>query len=181
MATQKRTSDFRNSKEKKMNWYLIIKFFHIIAVVMFVGGVFARQLVHRFAKISTDIQAFATFNHAAGQIENILVIPGSNATLVLGIILGLSGGLPILGFLQGAAKNWLLVSNILIIGGLVIVLTVFIPRGKKFESMLQAALAKGEITSELHAAMDDRVVNFAHLYQEISLIAIVALMVLKPF
>ena len=28
-----------------MNWYLIVKFFHIIAVAIAVGGMFARQLV----------------------------------------------------------------------------------------------------------------------------------------
>lgn len=164
-----------------MNWYGIIKFLHIIAVIMFVGGLFARQLVRRYAKKTNDIQVFATLNHAAGQIESILVIPGSQATLVLGVILALIGGSPILGFLQGASQNWLLVSNILLIGTLVIIPTIFIPRGKKFEPMLQAALARGEITSELHAAMDDNVVELAHLYEEISIIAIVALMVLKPF
>jgi hypothetical protein len=59
--------------------------------------------------------------------------------------------------------------------------TVFLPRGKKFDSLLQAAMAKGEITPELRAAMDDAVVKLAHLYEEVSVIAIVILMVLKPF
>jgi len=164
-----------------MNWYSLIKFLHIVAVSMFVGGLFARQLIRRSAKQTNDIHVFATLNHAAGKVESILVIPGSQATLVLGIILALIGRVPILGFLQGASQNWLLVSNILLIGTLVIVPTIFIPRGKKFEPLLQSALAKGEITSELHAAMNDNVVKLAHLYEEVSIIAIVALMVLKPF
>jgi uncharacterized membrane protein len=164
-----------------MNWYIVVKLLHIIAVIMFVGGLFARQLVRSYAKKTDDIKIFATLNNAAGRIESILVIPGSAATLVLGVILALIGGFPIFGFLQGASQNWLLVSNILLIGSLVIVPTVFIPRGKKFEPMLQAALVKGEITSELRAAMDDDVVKLAHLYEEVSVIAIVALMVLKPF
>jgi len=164
-----------------MNWYIAIKFLHIIAVIMFVGSLFARQLVRRYANQTNDIRVFTTLSHAAGKIEGILVIPGSQATLVLGIILALIGHFPILGFLQGASQNWLLVSNILLIVILVLVPTIFIPRGKKFEPILQAALAKGEVTQELRATMDDKVVKLAHLYEEIATIIIVALMVLKPF
>lgn len=164
-----------------MNWYIVLKFLHIISVIMFVGGLFARQLVRSYAKKTDDVKMFATLNFASGRIESTLVIPGSAAALVLGVILALIGGIPIFGFLQGASQNWLLVSNILLIGSLVIVPTVFIPRGKKFDPVLQSALAKGEITSEVRAAMDDSVVNLAHLYEEVSLVAIVALMVLKPF
>lgn len=122
-----------------MNWYIVLKFLHIISVIMFVGGLFARQLVRSHAKKTDDIKMFAALNFAAGRIESTLVIPGSAAALVLGIILALIGGVPIFGFLQGGSQNWLLVSNILLIGSLVIVPTVFIPRGKKFDPVLQAA------------------------------------------
>jgi uncharacterized membrane protein len=164
-----------------MNLYLMIKFFHIVAVIMAIGGVFARQLIRQQAKKTNDIQLFATFSQAAGKIENAMVIPGMNAVMVLGVILALTSGSPILGFLQGASQNWLLVSNILLVIGLVLIPTVFIPRGKKFEPILEAALAEERITPELHAAMDDKVVQNAHLYQEVSILVIIALMVLKPF
>jgi uncharacterized membrane protein len=164
-----------------MNWYLVIKFLHIIAVVMAIGGVIARQLIRQQAKKTNDIQLFATFSQAAGKIESAMVIPGLNAVMVLGIILALISGSPIFGFLQGASQNWLLVSNLLLIVTLIIIPTIFIPRGKKFEPILQEALAKGQITSELRAAMNDNTVKLAHLYEEVSIIAIVALMVLKPF
>ena len=52
---------------------------------------------------------------------------GSSAALVLGIILALMAGFPILGFLQGASENWLLASNLLLLG--VIVLMVLYSRG----------------------------------------------------
>ena len=164
-----------------MSWYIVVKFFHITAVILFVGGLFARQLVRRYAKKTDNVQLFATLSQAAGRIENILVIPGIQAAIVLGVILALIMGFPILGFLQGASQNWLLISNILLIGTLALVPTVLIPRGKKFEPILQAALARGQITPELRAAMDDKVVKLAHLYEEVALIIVVALMVLKPF
>jgi uncharacterized membrane protein len=164
-----------------MNWYLVIKFLHISAVIMAIGGVIARQVVRQQAKMTNEIQLFATFLRAAGKIESVMVIPGMNAVMVLGVILALISHSPILGFLQGASQNWLLVSNILLLGGLITIPTVFIPRGKKFETLLQAALSKGQITSELRAAMNDKAVKIAHLYEEVSFIAIAALMVLKPF
>ena len=68
-----------------------------------------------------------------------------------------------------------------IIGTQVIIPTMFIPRGKIFEPLLQDALIKGQITPELRAAMNDNAVKLAHLYEEVALIIITALMVLKPF
>jgi uncharacterized membrane protein len=164
-----------------MNWYILVKFLHIVAVIVCVGGLFARQLVRQHAKKLNDVGLFAAFSQAAGKIESLMVIPGMMAIMVLGVILALIGRLPILGFLQGASQNWLLVANILLIGILAIIPTVFIPRGRKFDPVLQAALAKGEMTPELRVAMDDHAVNLAHLYEEVALIVIVALMVFKPF
>jgi uncharacterized membrane protein len=164
-----------------MNWYIVVKFLHIASVIVCVGGMFARQLIRQHANKMNDIQLFATFSQAAGKIENVMVIPGMTAIMVFGVILGLLGGSPILGFLQGAQQNWLLVANILLIGILVIIPTVLVPRGKKFEPLLQDALIKGQITPELRAAMNDNIVKFAHRYEEVALIIITALMVLKPF
>lgn len=164
-----------------MNWYPVIKFLHITSVIIWVGGIFSRQLVRQYAKKMDDLHLFTTLIHAAGRIETIMVIPGAQAVIVLGVILALIGRFPIFGFLQGASQNWLLVSNILLVAQLVLAPTVLIPRGKKFESVLQAALAENRITPELRAAMDDKLVKLVHHYQEVSLIVIVALMVLKPF
>jgi hypothetical protein len=35
-----------------MNWYLIVKYFHILAVTITIGGMLARQLVRGIAKNS---------------------------------------------------------------------------------------------------------------------------------
>lgn len=164
-----------------MDWYLGVKFLHIIAAVMLVGGLFGRQLVRAYAKKTDDVQIFAALSQAAGRIENLMVIPGNMATIILGVPLAVITGYPLVGFLQGATQNWLLVSNILLVLLLVLVPTVLIPRGKKFGVILEAALAKGQMTPELRLAMDDRAVKLVHRYEEISLVIVVALMVLKPF
>src|SRR5512141_1710021 len=120
-----------------MNWYLVFKFLHIMAVIVSVGGLFARQLVRGQAKHMRNIRSFAGFSQAAGRIDRLMVIPGMSAILVLGVIVGLIGDAPILGFLQGASQNWLMVSNFLIVGILVLIPTVLVPRSKRLEAILQ--------------------------------------------
>jgi uncharacterized membrane protein len=164
-----------------MNWYLVLKFLHIMAVIVSVGGLFARQLVRQQSKNMTDIRSFASFSRAARKIDTIMVIPGMSAILVLGIMVALIGDAPILGFLQGTSQNWLLVSNLLIIGILVLIPTVLAPRSRRFEPILDAAITRGEITAELQEAANDRLMRWAHLYEEAAVVVIAALMVLKPF
>ena len=164
-----------------MNWYLIVKFLHILAVTITVGGMFARQLVRGLAKKSVDIKTVASLTNVAVRIDRAMVIPWSNAILVMGIILAVIQKWPIFGFLQGASQNWLLVSNLLLIMMLVLIPTVFVPHSKKVETILQSALAEGRVTSELSAALDDKKNKLAHHAEEIIVLIITALMVLKPF
>jgi uncharacterized membrane protein len=168
-------------KVKKMSWYLALRFLHISMAIILVGGIFARQLVRGQAKKADNIQIFAALSQAAGRIESFMVIPGSSAVLILGVILALITGAPIFGLLQGAPRNWLLVANILLILILLAVPLILVPRGKKFDLVLQEALAVGQITPTLRARLDDKVVKLIHLYEEIALVIIVALMVFKPF
>jgi uncharacterized membrane protein len=70
-----------------MNWYLIVKFLHIIAVTITIGGMFVRQLVRGFAKKSDEINVVASLTRVAVRIDRVLVIPWSNIMIVMGIIL----------------------------------------------------------------------------------------------
>jgi uncharacterized membrane protein len=164
-----------------MNWYLVVKFFHILAVAITVGGMFARQLVRSLARKSDSLDTVAALTHAAIRIDGTLVIPWSNLILIAGIILALMLKWPIFGFLQGAAQNWLLVSNILLIIMLALIPLVFIPHNKKVEILLHEAQAGGSFTPELSSALHDRRNSLAHLAEEIIILVITLLMVLKPF
>jgi uncharacterized membrane protein len=82
----------------KMNWYLIIKFLHILAVIINVGGLFARQLVRNIAKKSDDLKTVAALIQAALHIDNVMVIPRSNIMVVMGVILAVMMKWPIFGF-----------------------------------------------------------------------------------
>jgi len=161
--------------------FLFVRFLHVASAMWFIGGILARQIVRAYAKRTDDVRRFAALTEAAGRIESTMVIPGNMAVIIFGVILGLLIKAPILGFLQGADRNWLLVSNLLLLIGFFSVPLIFLPRGKKFAVVLEDALAKGQMTPQLRAHLDDPVVRAAHWYELISMPLIVFLMVFKPF
>ena len=58
-----------------MNWYLVIKFLHIVAVTITIGGMFARQLVRGIAKKSDDLKMVVALTQVAIRIDRAMVIP----------------------------------------------------------------------------------------------------------
>jgi hypothetical protein len=64
---------------------------------------------------------------------------------------------------------------------MVMVPTVFLPHNRKVESLLQVALTEGRLSPELSAILNDPTNRLAHAVEEIIVLIIAALMVLKPF
>jgi len=164
-----------------MNLYLILKFLHIVAVTLTMGGMFARQLVRAQAQKSQDVNVVTSLTRVAVHMDRALVIPWSNIMVIMGIILAVMQKWPIFGFLQGASQNWLLASNLLLLIMIILIPSVFIPHNKKVESLLQRALTEGQITAELSAALNDQRNKTAHYAEELIVLVVAALMVLKPF
>lgn len=164
-----------------MSWYLVVKYLHITAVALTIGGMFARQLVRGIAGKSNDIKSVASLTQASVRMDRAMVIPASNLMILLGIMLAVMQKWPILGFLQGADRNWLLVSNLLLLLMIALVPIVFIPHNKKVEALVQTASAEGRLTPELNAALHDRRNLWAHRAEETIVLVVAALMVLKPF
>ena len=130
-----------------MNWYLIIRFLHILSAIAFIGGVLARQLLRSFAEKTDDLRNFAALSQAVGRIETFMVIPGNLGVILFGVILALITGAPILGFLQGASKNWLLAAIILLVFDVLTIPVIFVQRSKRFDLVLKDAVAKGQMTA----------------------------------
>jgi uncharacterized membrane protein len=164
-----------------MNWYLIVKYLHILAVAITVGGMFARQLVRGIAKKSDDVKTVASLTQVVLRIDRTMVIPWSSAMLVFGIILAIMMKWPLFGFLQGADKNWLLVSIVLLIFMQVLIPSVFLPHNKKVAELLHIAVSEGRVTPELSTALKDKKNQMAHHAEEVIVLVVAALMVLKPF
>jgi uncharacterized membrane protein len=156
-------------------------FLHVLAAFVFVAGLIGREVCRRQADQTRDILQFRTLILASGRFENLMVIPGSIAVLIFGLVAGWALGWPIFGVLQGATQNWLFVSMILFLSTIPLVRFVFLPRGRLFEAALQDAVDRVEVTGELRARLNDPVVAAAHVYEGVVVFLIIFLMVVKPF
>ena len=159
---------------------VMLKFLHVVSAIVAIAGLFGREVARVHARHSSDIHVVAAFVQVAGRFEQ-LAIPGSIVVFVVGLLLAWLQGRPLLGFLQGAQSNWLLVSILLYLAIYPLVIFIFIPRGKVFDQALEAAIARGQVTSALAAAFNDPVVRLAHVTEGAIVVAILYLMIAKPF
>jgi uncharacterized membrane protein len=163
-----------------MSIFLFMKLLHVASAMWLVGGLFARFLALTAASRSGEIRTTQALTELAGKFENRMVIPASISLLVTGILAAVLGGFPLLGPVQ-SGPWWLLVSLVLYFASIVLVPTVFLPRGRIFGAALDDAVARNEVTPGLQAAFADRVVARSHWAEFIGIAVIVVLMVLKPF
>lgn len=164
-----------------MSLTVVFKLLHILTAFWFVGGVLGRAIVLRQASRANNPQTVQQLMQLTDIFEKRMVIPGSMAVLIVGIITAILGGWSLFGFLQGANTNWLLLSLVLYLTNIPLIIFVYNPRGKIFGDALQDALAQNVVTPQLRAAFHDRVVAAAHAYELVTIFVIVILMVTKPF
>jgi hypothetical protein len=113
----------------------------------------------------------------AGWFERWMVIPGSMAVFVAGLLAAWAEDIP----LWGPGSGWLAASIVVFLSTIPLVPLIFLPRGKIFEVALAAARTRGRVTPELAIAFRDPAVTFARVYETIAIAIVVALMVTKPF
>jgi uncharacterized membrane protein len=158
-----------------------LKFLHVIIAFWMTAGLLGRGVAQLRAERTTDIRSLQLLVELIGRFDRLMVIPASAAVFVFGLLTAWAQGLPMLGFIQGARTNWLLISLVLWIGVFALVPTVFIPRGKVFGAILEEAVRLDRVTERLAAAFRDPVVRLAHIYEIAALVVIIFLMVTKPF
>lgn len=154
---------------------------HILSTIWLACGIVGREVTRAQMRATPDLKIFASFSQLAGKFESAMVRPGSMLLFLTGILLAFVQGRPLLGFLQGASSNWLLVANLLVISMILVIGLIFVPRGKVYERAMQDAVARNEITPALQASLQDPVVRAAHIYEEVATVLIIFLMVVKPF
>jgi hypothetical protein len=154
---------------------------HVIIAFWMTAGLLGRGVAQLRAERTTDIRSLQLLLELIGRFDRLMVIPASAAVFVFGLLTAWAQGLPMLGFIQGARTNWLLISLVLWIGVFALVPTVFIPRGKVFGALLDEANKVDRVTERLAAALRDPVVRLAHIYEIAALVVIIFLMVTKPF
>jgi uncharacterized membrane protein len=160
---------------------LIMRFLHILSAFWMIAGLLGRWVAYAQARRANDIQPASALLRLSERFEQLMVIPGSQAVLVLGLLAAWLGGYPLLGALQGARTNWLLISLVLSLCMIPIIAVFLAPRRKLRRLALEDAVARGTLTIQLRAALDDRIVLGSRTAEMIITGAILVLMVLKPF
>jgi Predicted integral membrane protein (DUF2269) len=155
-------------------WVVLL---HVLVAFWFVAGLVGRGLTIQKARSSADIGIVEAFLQLAGRFEQLMVIPGSAAVLVLGLLAAWSQHRPFTG-----SGNWWLLTSLLLFAGLTaLVPTVFLPRGRVFEAALEDAKRRGGVTAELRTAFRDPAVAAARWTETVVVAFVILLMVTKPF
>src|SRR5512144_1682063 len=102
----------------------VLRFLHVSAAFWFVTGLIGRDVVLARARGSDDLSRVRTLLDVSGPFERLMVIPGSFAVLVLGILTWWGEHLP----LWGAHTRWLPVALIVFASTIPLVPLVFLPR-----------------------------------------------------
>ena len=160
---------------------LIIRLIHIVAAFWSIAGLLGRWLAFAQARRSSNVHTACALLRLSERFEGMMAIPGSQALLVSGLLTAWLQGQPLLGFLQGARTNWLLVSLALSLSLVPVVALLLVPRRKLRVAAVEAAIAQSMFTPELRGALADRVVIGARAAELLIIAAILILMILKPF
>ncbi len=161
-----------------MNLYGIVKVLHILAVMAVIAGVVGRALIRARLMRLDDIHIVSEFVELEGHFDEWLVVRGSLATLLTGLLLTWLGHWPLI---QAGVPTWTLVGALLFLSTIPLVIWVYLPRGKVFSKIFQEALAQKRVTVELRAAFSDRVIRASYLYEYLMFPVVLMLMVIKPF
>jgi hypothetical protein len=160
-----------------MSWSQVIKAVHVLIGFWFVAGLVGRGVTLARARRTRDLGTMGELLNVAGVFDRLMVIPGSAAVLVAGLLTMWAQGRS----LFAPHQWWLGVSLIVFISSIPLVPLVFLPRGKRFEAALEEARSRGEVTAELTAAYRDGWVAFARTYELAMVAFVIVLMVTKPF
>lgn len=164
-----------------MNWFFVVRFLHIVSAFLFVGGIVARQLLRSSSEKTDNARNFVALGKAVGQIENFMIIPGILGVIGFGVILARITRTPSFGFLEGASRNWLVVSIVLLILSLLTVPVINALRGDKFDTTLMDAIAKDQMTAQLRSELNKTTIRLMYLAQLVLPVIILTLMIFKPF
>lgn len=150
---------------------------HVLSAFWFVAGLVGRDVTLGKARRTRDVGVVAELAELAGRFDRLMVVPGSIAVFVLGLLTVWAQGRP----LTGTGNWWLLTSLLLYLTLMPLIPLVFIPRGRIFERALTDAIERSEVTSDLTKAFQDTAVRATRLYEWFMVTAVIVLMVTQPF
>jgi Predicted integral membrane protein (DUF2269) len=155
-------------------WVVLL---HVATAFWFVAGLLGRNVTMARARTASDLRTLDELVTLGGRFERMMVIAGSIAVVVLGLLAAWALGQPP----AGSNDRRVLTSLPLFVAIGVLVPTVFLPHGKVFEHALADAKVRGEVTPELRTALRDPAVRNARSAELLGVAIIIVMMVTKPF
>ena len=153
---------------------------HALAGVAFVAGLVGYWFVLGMAARAESVESMRLLIRTAHPF-GILVTGGGITLSILGIATSVVLGRPIFGPLQGGRVDWMFVATLLMVP-LVVAIAVVYPRfGARLRAALVAAGENGPVTPELSAVWSDPIYRLARRYELAAVLAVLALMIAKPF
>ena len=125
-----------------------LKFLHVVIAFWFVAGLIGRSVAIRQASRSAEVGTVSELMRLAGRFESLMVIPGSVAVLIAGLLTAWAQHHP--WFAHGS--YWLPTALVVYVASMGLVPLVFLPRGRVFDAALEGARNAGRMTPELTAA-----------------------------
>jgi hypothetical protein len=154
---------------------------HVWAVFWLGAGTVGRDACYFHAARAQDLPALRTLAGLGGIFDRAFVRPATFVVLVTGLIAAWIRGWPVLGFLQGANVNWVLVALLIYLSVIPLIVFVFLPKGRVYRRILGEAEARGEVTPQLRRAIEDPLVGAARVYEIVMIGVLAFLMVARPF
>jgi hypothetical protein len=159
---------------------LVLKVIHALLGVLFMAGLIGRWVALAAAERSEVLPDTRAMLRVSARFERIVIV-SSTLVLLLGVATAIAQGRPFLGPFQGAGLDWLFVSLVLYLSALPLVPLIFLPRGRVFDTALEAAGTQGTVPPAVRAAFADPLVRVAHAYELVMTLVVFVLMVAKPF
>ena len=161
--------------------HLILVLAHVLTAVALFCGAVGRLATFQMARTAAEVPSVTVLLRASDFFERRVTIPASMLVLVFGLLAAWGSGWPVLGFLQGGHTNWLLAALVLYLAPMPAIPLYLLPARRRREAATAAAVAAGQVTPELRAALDDRGVLVYRWIELGVLVVVLTLMVTKPF
>lgn len=149
-----------------MDWYLILKFLHVCAAVIWIGGAFVMVMLAARASGGADDKALVDVVRQVAWAADHVYVPASLSTLVLGLTLAWLGAL--------WGNLWIILGLIGVASTVGLGILVLTPMSKKVEAAFQAGSTGPEVITTCRD-----ILTIAR-FDLVLLFTVIADMVLKP-
>ena len=149
-----------------MDWYVVLKFFHVTSAVIWIGGAFVMvMLASRAGRAGDNAAMVGCVRQVAWAAERIYV-PASISTLLFGLLLAWLGGL--------WSSLWVILGLVGVAATMLLGIFVLSPLAKKAEAGFRANGAAPDVV-----ATCQKILTIAK-FDTVLLFTVIADMVLKP-